>query len=272
MAIPIFFVLHWQTSVFFQTFFLHRYGAHRMYSMTKGWERFFYLCTYVVQGPSFLLPRAYGILHRMHHAFSDTAKDPHSPTNYRNFWPMMLATKKAYDDFAYYRTEPAARFDGGLPCWPFIDRLSQSWVGRIAWGAAYTLFYLKFATHAWMFALLPFHYIMGPVHGAIVNWCGHKYGYKNFDNGDWSRNTLAFDFVTAGELFQNNHHKFAMSPNFAVRWFEIDPAYHVMRLFSFLKVIDMSGAQVARAPGDAHGSSPHAKSRAPERETGSMTV
>ena len=28
--IPIlaFFVLHWQLSVFFQTFFLHRYGAH----------------------------------------------------------------------------------------------------------------------------------------------------------------------------------------------------------------------------------------------------
>ena len=25
-----FFVLHWQLSVFFQTFFLHRYGAHRM--------------------------------------------------------------------------------------------------------------------------------------------------------------------------------------------------------------------------------------------------
>jgi len=58
---------------------------------------------------------------------------------------------------------------------------------------------------------------MGPVHGAIVNWCGHKYGYKNFDNGDASRNSLPFDFLTGGELFQNNHHKFAMSPNFAVR-------------------------------------------------------
>ena len=248
MAIAVFFIAHWQLSVFFQTFFLHRYGAHRMFTMSKGWERFFYLCTYMAQGPSMLSPRGYAILHRMHHAFSDTPKDPHSPTNYKNDWSMMLATKSKYDDFAYDRVKPDARFDGGLPHWPALDRIGQSWVGRIAWGTAYTLFYMKFATHAWMFALLPFHYLMGPVHGAIVNWCGHKYGYRSFDNGDESRNTLVLDFVTAGELFQNNHHKFAMSPNFAVRWFELDPTYQVIRFLALLGVIDMGGAQVARAP------------------------
>jgi stearoyl-CoA desaturase (delta-9 desaturase) len=248
VAIAVFFIAHWQLSVFFQTFFLHRYGAHRMFTMSKGWERFFYLCTYLTQGPSMLSPRGYAILHRMHHAFSDTPKDPHSPTNYKNVWSMMLATKSKYDDFAYDRVKPEARFDGGLPHWPALDRIGQSWVGRIAWGTAYTLFYMKFATHAWMFALLPFHYLMGPVHGAIVNWCGHKYGYRSFDNGDESRNTLVLDFLTAGELFQNNHHKFAMSPNFAVRWFELDPTYQVIRFFALLGVIDMGGAQVARAP------------------------
>ncbi len=247
MAIAVFFIAHWQLSVFFQTFFLHRYGAHRMFTMSKGWERFFYLCTYLAQGPSMLSPRGYAILHRMHHAFSDTPKDPHSPTNYKNVWSMMLATKIKYDDFAYDRVKPEARFDGGLPHWPALDRIGQSWVGRIAWGTAYTLFYLKFATHAWMFALLPFHYLMGPVHGAIVNWCGHKYGYRSFDNGDESRNTLMFDFVTAGELFQNNHHKYGMSPNFAVRWFELDPTYQVMRVMALLGIINMDGAQVGRA-------------------------
>ncbi len=254
MVIVLFFFAHWQASVFFQTFFLHRYGAHRMFTMSKGWERFFYLLTYLAQGPSALSPRGYAILHRMHHAFSDTPKDPHSPTNYPGGWAgsrlvaMMLATKKRYDDFAYDRVKPEPRFDGGLPEWPAVDRAAKSWVGRIAWGAAYTLFYMKFATHAWMFALLPIHYIMGPVHGAIVNWCGHMYGYRNFDNGDQSRNTLVFDFVTGGELFQNNHHKFGMSPNFAVRWFELDPTYQAMRLFDALGVIDLSGAQVARMP------------------------
>jgi stearoyl-CoA desaturase (delta-9 desaturase) len=99
-----------------------------------------------------------------------------------------------------------------------------------------------------MFALVPMHYLMGPIHGAIVNWCGHKYGYRNFDSEDKSRNTLIFDFVTAGELFQNNHHKFAMSTNFAARWFEIDPTYQVMRLFNWIGIIDMSKTQKMRYP------------------------
>jgi len=36
MAIAIFFLAHWQISIFFQTFFLHRYGAHRQFEMKQG--------------------------------------------------------------------------------------------------------------------------------------------------------------------------------------------------------------------------------------------
>ena len=248
MIIVAFFIVHWQASVFFQTFFLHRYGAHKQFTMTKGWERFFYLCTYVSQGPSFLSPRGYAILHRMHHAYSDTPKDPHSPTNYKDVATMMLATKHKYDAFAYHREDPEPRFDGGFPEWPAIDKLAQSWTGRILWGAGYVLFYVKFATAPWMFALLPMHFVMGPIHGAIVNWCGHKYGYQNFDNGDQSRNTLVFDFLTLGELFQNNHHKFGMSPNFAARWFEIDPAWQVIRVFAALGMVKVNTTQRMRWP------------------------
>jgi stearoyl-CoA desaturase (delta-9 desaturase) len=255
VIILLFFVAHWQLSVFFQTFFLHRYGAHSMLTMSKRWERFFYLCTYVTQGSSFLSPRGYAILHRMHHAFSDTPKDPHSPTNHSGLMAMMLATKKKYDDFAYGRVQPEPRFDGRCPEWPAVDRLGQNWVARIGWGAAYVLFYVKFATALWMFALLPFHFIMGPIHGAIVNWCGHRYGYKNFDNGDHSRNTLVFDVLTSGELFQNNHHKFGMSPNFAARWFEIDPAYQVIRVFAAIGIVQIATTQRMRWPAEDTASS-----------------
>jgi stearoyl-CoA desaturase (delta-9 desaturase) len=251
MAIAIFFLAHWQLSVFCQTFYLHRYGAHRQFTMSKGWERFFHLFTFVTQGSSYLNPRGYAILHRMHHAYSDTPKDPHSPTNHRNAVSMMLATKHRYDDFAYRRAEPEARFDGGTPDWPALDRLGQSWIVRIAFGTAYTLFYIRFATTPWLFLLLPVHYVMGPVHGAIVNWCGHRYGYRNFQSEDVSRNTLPFDFLTAGELFQNNHHEYPMSPNFAARWFEIDPTHVVIRLLAALRIVDVSRAQRMRAPGEA---------------------
>jgi stearoyl-CoA desaturase (delta-9 desaturase) len=248
VIIALFFIAHWQLSVFFQTFYLHRYGAHKQFTMKKGWERFFHFCTYVTQGSSFLSPRGYAILHRMHHAFSDTPRDPHSPVQHRSVFSLMLATKERYDDYAHHRVEPEARFASDLPEWSAVDRLGQAWPMRIAWGAAYTLFYLKFATSPWMFALLPIHYVMGPVHGAIVNWCGHKYGYKNFDNGDQSKNTLPFDFLTFGELFQNNHHKFPMSPNFGARRWELDPTYPAIRLFAAMGIIDLKNAQVARLP------------------------
>src|SRR3954451_5125026 len=112
-----------------------------MFTMSKWGERFFHLLTYVTQGPSYLNPRVYAILHRQHHAFSDTPNDPHSPTNFTNVFTMMLHTTGRYDAYAYHREEPEARFLGGTPEWPALDRLGQSWVGRIAWGALYTAFY-----------------------------------------------------------------------------------------------------------------------------------
>lgn len=249
LAVISFFIAHWLLSVFCQTFFLHRYGAHRMFTMSKAWERFFHLLTYVSQGSSYLNPRGYAILHRMHHAYSDTERDPHSPENYGNVFTMMWATKHRYDAFAYRREAPEKRFDDGVPEWKWLDEtLGQSWFMRVFWIAAYTTFYFFFATEAWMWALLPLHFIMGPIHGAIVNWCGHRYGYRNFDNGDVSRNTLIFDVLTFGELFQNNHHKFGMSPNFAARWFEIDPAYQIIRVLSALGIIELASGQTMRYP------------------------
>jgi stearoyl-CoA desaturase (Delta-9 desaturase) len=42
MYILIFFLAHWYLSLFSQTFFLHRYAAHQMFTMSKSWEKFVY--------------------------------------------------------------------------------------------------------------------------------------------------------------------------------------------------------------------------------------
>ena len=93
-----FFVSHWLLSVLFQSLFQHRYAAHRMYELSKRAERALHFLAFLVQGSSYLDPRAYAILHREHHAFSDTDRDPHTPWLHSNALSMMWRTKKRYSD------------------------------------------------------------------------------------------------------------------------------------------------------------------------------
>ena len=86
---------------------------------------------------------------------------------------MMLATKTKYDNYAYRRTNPESKFEGGYPEWPLIDRLGNSWVSSLIWGVLYTSLYMLIATEWWHFLFLPVHFLMGPIHG--VSWCGHRY-------------------------------------------------------------------------------------------------
>lgn len=209
--------------------------------MNKFWEKFFYLLTYISQGSSYLNPRAYAVLHRMHHAFSDTEHDPHSPHHTKNIFTMMWKTKDIYNSVLQYKQKVEDRFDRDFPEWKTIDKIGDFWGSRILWGIGYIAFYvvgyMYFDVHWAFFFLLPIHFLMGPIHGAIVNWSGHKYGYQNFDNRDESKNSLVLDFLMMGELFQNNHHKHPMSINFAKKWYEIDPTYPVIKLLSWAKII-----------------------------------
>jgi stearoyl-CoA desaturase (delta-9 desaturase) len=239
MYILIFFVSHWYLSLFSQTFYLHRYSAHKMFTMNKFWEKFFYLFTYLTQGASYLTPRPYAIMHRMHHAFSDTEKDPHSPHFFKEVMSMMKYTYKIFSGIHNNKLQFDAKFDRNFPEWKTVDWMANTWTSRLLFGTAYVLFYVYFATSWWMFLLLPIHFLMGPVHGAIVNWAGHKYGYRNFNENDHSKNTLFFDFLMLGELFQNNHHHAGARPNFAAKWWEIDPVYPIIKILDKVKIIKL---------------------------------
>lgn len=246
--IIIFFIAHWYLSLFCQTFFLHRYAAHKMFIMNRFWEKYFSILTYIGQGSSYLSPRAYAILHRMHHAFSDTEKDPHSPHNSSNVFEMMWKTKDVYVDFVRNRVKPEPRFDC-KPIWATLEKIGETWFSRLLWGIAYSLVYIAayvYLDMPWFFfLLLPVHYMMGPIHGAIVNWSGHKYGYSNFDNNDKSKNSLIFDFLMLGELFQNNHHKLPQRINFGTKWFEFDPTYPIILMLRWLGIIRFAEKSVS---------------------------
>ena len=239
MVIFTFIAVHWYSSLFFQTFFHHRYAAHQMFDMSKSWEKVFFVFSFIAQGSSYLSPYAYGILHRMHHAFADTEKDPHSPKYDRNVFAMMWRTKVLYSNIFHGRVEVEMRFKEGVPKWLSFENFAKSWTIRFVWITFYTGFYIVFATEWWMYLFLPMHFIMGPLHGAIINWFAHKYGYTNFDLGDTSKNFLPIDVLMLGESYHNNHHKFSHSANFGYRWFEFDPIYPIIGLFDKLKIIHL---------------------------------
>ncbi|WP_242692191.1 acyl-CoA desaturase [Aridibaculum aurantiacum] len=227
-----------------------------MYNVSKGWERFFYFSTWFTQGSSFLVPSAYGVLHRMHHEYSDTEKDPHSPHFFKDIWQMMMHTAAVFRNLRSGKNLPDPEFTKEyLPKWSLLDGVGSSMIVRIMFGISYFMIYYIYAPSAWWYLLLPIHFLMGPIHGAIVNWCGHKYGYSNFKNGDHSKNTTPWGVVMMGELFQNNHHHDKDNANFARRWFEFDMTFQIMKVLHAVRIIRL----VPHAQRSAHVHNNHVK-------------
>ena len=86
---------------------------------------------------------------------------------------------------------------------------------------------------------------MGPLHGAIINWFAHKYGYINFKQKNTSRNLLPVDVIMMGEAYHNNHHKFPSRTNFAVKKGEFDPCYPLILLLKKCRVIKLAKEHAA---------------------------
>jgi stearoyl-CoA desaturase (Delta-9 desaturase) len=237
MVILFFFIIHWYSSLFFQSVFLHRYAAHGTFTMSRRMEKFFYIGCGITQGSSYISAKAYGIMHRLHHAHTDTAADPHAPDNSANMFTLMWDTRNSYFNIYSGKTVTDKRYEHNLPEWDAFDKLAHNWVTRVLWIVGYTCFYLVFATQWWMFLFLPLTIIMGSLHGIAINWWAHRFGYRNFNLADQSRNIMPVDILFLGEAFHNNHHKHPGRPNNAVKWFEVDMGYLFIRLMHNMRMI-----------------------------------
>lgn len=237
MFIIIFFISVWYLSLFSQTFFYHRYASHRAFTMSKFWERFFFIFSYVTQGSHYLSPKAYAIMHRLHHAYTDTKDDPHSPNFSSNIFSMMWRTRNIYSGIFKGKIKVDRKFIKNLPTWNAFDKWANSTISRALWVIVYLVIFILFATSPYLYILLPVIIGMGAFHGAIINWFAHRFGYKNFRLNNTSENLLSVDLLMLGESYHNNHHKHPSAVNFGVRWHEIDPVYPVIRLLNWLRVI-----------------------------------
>jgi len=245
--IIVFFVAHWYLSLFSQTFFQHRYSAHRAFSMSPFWEKFFFVVAYVTQGSSYMSPKTYGIMHRMHHAYTDTDLDPHSPSYDKNPLAMMWRTRNIYLNIFEGRHAVEERFTKNVPEWRWFDNMANSWPSRVLWIAAYTLLYIEFAPSFWFLLILPLHVAMGPIHGVIINWYAHKYGHVNHEVDNTSKNLFKLDWLMMGEGYHNNHHRYPSRINFGSGRSEFDLCYPIIYFLAKVKVIRLRTNENAAA-------------------------
>jgi stearoyl-CoA desaturase (delta-9 desaturase) len=68
----------------------------------------------------------------------------------------------------------------------------------------------------------------------VVNGIGHHWGYRNFECLDAATNVFPWGFWIGGEELHNNHHTFASSAKFSVKWWEFDIGWMYIRILSFL--------------------------------------
>lgn len=238
----LFLICHWYISLFLQSFFYHRYAAHGVCTMSKNWERFFHLSSWIVHGTSYMSTGWYGIMHRLHHAHTDEEEDPHSPHYSLNALTLMWKTRTSYQDIVQNRVVVDEKYKKDLPGWAALDRIAHNWVSRVIWASVYTGIFVVLCTAWWQYLFLPLVIASSAFQGLVVNWWAHKFGYENFKMKNTSRNILPVDLFFAGEAYHNNHHKHPGRPNNAVRWFEIDPTYQVMRLMHRLRIIRLKEA------------------------------
>ena len=227
-------ISHWGASIL-----LHRHYCHRQFKVPVWFET---IGLAMLMIACIRTPIGWIASHRMHHNHSDTEKDPHSPIFSKNIIKMNLDTVKHYESVRLNKKD-YSKYDFDVPRWPLLEKIGDHWITRITFMGLYTVLYVEFATATWQYALLPIHFVMGPLHGSIVNWCGHRYGYTNDrKTRDNSKNTLPIDILMMGELFQNNHHSRPKNIKFSKRWFEIDPGYAVTKFLSKIKILRIKNA------------------------------
>jgi stearoyl-CoA desaturase (delta-9 desaturase) len=62
------------------------------------------------------------------------------------------------------------------------------------------------------------------------NLFGHWSGTQRYDTNDNSKNNPLMAFLSWGEGWHNNHHRFPSRPNFGEKWWELDISWMIIRL------------------------------------------
>lgn len=219
--------------------FYHRGFTHRAVKLRPWLRSFVVLSGTWVTG---LDAKSWSCMHRMHHIHSDTSKDPHSPLNQGVFGVLK-------GQYLSYKRTMAALIRHRQKYLALVGDLDfpVNWLNRKGlWSVPYLLhgaiaLFIAGYFHAWLLGTCYFVGLMGhPIQGWMVNSLGHRFGYRNYDTADNSRNNLLVAWLAVGEGYQNNHHYRPQLARFGVKWWEFDSGYGICRALSILGLIEIS--------------------------------
>jgi len=210
--------------MFFITAGYHRYFAHRTYKTSRAFQLVLAIGggTAVQKGPLWWAGH-----HRIHHRFTDTVDDPHTPR--KGFW-WSHAGWILSDE-----TSPVP--DGTMKDFEKYPELV--FLTRHDWIAPWTLGLACFLIGGWSGLLIGF--LASTVllwHATfLINSLAHVFGSRRFATEDTSGNNFMLAVLTMGEGWHNNHHKAAYVARQGLRWWEIDLTWYVLVVLEKLHII-----------------------------------
>ncbi|KTD68462.1 fatty acid desaturase [Legionella steelei] len=209
------------------TLYLHRNQTHRALTLHPIVSHFFRLWLWLTTG---MVTADWVAIHRKHHASADVEGDPHSPVVFgikKVFWEGAELYKVARKD-----KEMVAKYSHGTPK-DWLERKIYS--PHSAKGILLMLFVDLFLFGIPGITIWAIQMMWIPFHAAgVVNGIGHHWGYRNFECPDAARNIFPWGFWIGGEELHNNHHTFASSAKFSIKWWEFDIGWMYIRILSFL--------------------------------------
>ena len=220
-----FFVFGYVLNMFYITVLYHRGLTHGAVVMNPKLNKILYMTGAWITG---LDPKSWATMHRFHHKYSDTELDPHSPTH-AGVMGVWLAQYKSYLKYMNHLIQKDSSEVNEMTA---DMQMEVSWLNRnnLSW-FPYVL-HILIALFLWysfdsffIGAAYWFGIMSHPLQGWMVNALAHKYGGRNFETPDDSRNNLLVGYFVFGEGYQNNHHHSPQSAKFSTRPHELDLGY-----------------------------------------------
>ena len=222
VTLLVYFIIVTQLTIFAVTLYLHRSQAHRGVDFHPAVAHFFRFWSWVSTG---MVTKEWVAVHRKHHAKCETEEDPHSPKIYginTVLWQGVDLYRVASFD-----KDALEKYGRGTP----DDWLERNLYARHAYWGPTLLFVVNIALFGvWGLAISALQMVWIPFWAAgVVNGLGHWWGYRNFETADMATNLTPWGFFIGGEELHNNHHAFPSSSKFALRKFEFDIGWVVIR-------------------------------------------